>query len=97
MSDELILISKSFTRDEYGIEAGCTSLRPVLCEVNSISQSEWFEGGRNNLNPAYRFDVFFGDYEGEMTCIYKGVKYGIYRTFRNGDTMELYAEYKQGA
>lgn len=97
MSDELILISQSFSRDEYGIEGGTSALRTVLCEVNSVSQSEWFEGGRNNLNPAYRFDVFFGDYEGERICEYQGRRLSIYRTFRNGDTMELYAEYKQGA
>lgn len=96
ISDKLILISETFERDEYGVEVGVAHLNTVLCRYGSVTQTEWFDGGRNGLNPAYRFDIFFGDYNGERACEFHGERLSIYRTFRNGDTVELYAERKQG-
>lgn len=97
ISDKLILISETFEKDEYGVEVGTSDLVTVMCKYGSITQTEWFEGGRNGLNPEYRFEVFFGDYDGQRACIFHGEKLAIYRTFRRGDTVELYAERKQGA
>lgn len=97
ISDELILINQTYERNEYGVEVGTSDLVTVLCKYGSITQTEWFEGGRNGLNPAYRFDVFYADYAGQRACIFHGERLAIYRTYRNGDTIELYAERKQGA
>lgn len=71
--------------------------REVYCNVESVSQSEFFEGGRNGLNPAYKFVMFSFDYQGERTLEYNGLRYGIYRTYlkKNGQ-IELYAERKGG-
>jgi hypothetical protein len=65
--------------------------------VGSITQSEFYEGGRNGLNPEYRFTVFFADYEDETIIEYKGKRYSVYRTYlpRN-DRLELYVERKGG-
>ncbi len=96
-SDTIKLITDTYTQDEYGVRQRTTKETEVFCEVSSISASEWFEGHRNDLNPEYRFTVFFGDYSGQKACVYNGLRYGIYRTYRDNDMVELYAERKAGA
>ena len=69
----------------------------MFCQVDSVTRAEFFDGGRNGLNPEYRFTVFAADYNEEKSCIYKGKAYGIYRTYQpRTDTLELYAERKGG-
>lgn len=99
-SEVLTLISETQTRDSCGVYRATTtttSSRDVFCQVRSINRQEFFEAGRNGLNPEYEFTVFVGDYEGERLCAYDGQNYAIYRTYlgRN-DTIELYAERKGG-
>ena len=72
-------------------------VKTVFCNVNSVSRNEFFEAGRNGLNPEFVFTMFFGDYEGEHTLIYNGLAYAVYRTYRGrNDTIELYVECKGG-
>lgn len=97
MFDELVLISQNVTTDTYGREVITETERTVLVEVNSISRSEFFAAENAELNPEYTFTVFFGDYNGESVVKYQGNRYAIYRTYRDGDYMELYAERKVGA
>ena len=53
-----------------------------MCQVDSVTRSEFFEAGRNGLNPEFVFRVFFGDYEGgERLVEYRGKRYSIYRTY----------------
>ena len=71
--------------------------RQVYCSVSSVSATEFFEGGRNGLNPEYRITVFFGDYNGETMLEYQGKTYAIYRTYYGKtDNLELYVERKGG-
>ena len=97
MADELTLIAKTITLDDYGNEVATETERTILCEVYSITQTEFYAAANTELNPEYRFNVFFGDYEDEDICKYNGNRYAIYRTFRDGDTLELYVERKIGA
>ena len=97
-SEVLTLIGTTRTQDEYGIWREAPTARNVFCQVNSITRSEFFDAGRNGLNPEFMFSMFAGDYEGERVCEYRGQKYSIYRTYlgRN-DVIELYAERKGGS
>ena len=97
MSDILTLISQTITTDAYGNEVVQETETSVFCEVNSISQNEFFAAADTELNPEYRFTVFFADYNGEDVVKYNGQRYAIYRTYRTGDNLELYAERKIGA
>lgn len=97
MADVLILIAQAISVDEYGNEVATETERQVYCEVHSISQTEFYAAANTELNPEYRFDIFFGDYQGEDVCLFGGERYAIYRTYRAGDTLELYAERKIGA
>ena len=96
MTDVVTLVKQTITTDRFGNEIATESTRKLYCEVDSISQSEFYSAANTELNPEYRFSVFFGDYQGEEICIYKGTRYSIYRTYRTGDYMELYAERKIG-
>ena len=96
-SDVISLIETLTEQDENGVWQKRYSSRQVFCQVESISQREFYEGGRNGLNPEFKFTLFFGDYNNESTLIYKGQTYAIYRTYlRKDDLLELYCERKGG-
>ena len=96
-ADVLTLIAQTITLDKYGNEVSTETKKTVFCEVGSITQSEFYAAANTELNPEYRFTVFFGDYEGEALVEYNGSRYAVYRTYRTGDSLELYAERKVGA
>lgn len=96
-SDVITLITETKTQDAYGIWQIGTAEKDVFCQVDSVSRDEFFEAGRNGLNPEYRFTMFAGDYNEQRTVRFHGKTYGIYRTYRGrNDTIELYAERKGG-
>ncbi len=96
MYDQITLIAEVISKDSLGMTEKTYVRKDVLCDVNSITRQEFFEAGRSGLNPSYEMTVFFGDYAGEKVLEYKGEQYGIYRTYRTGDYMELYVERKGG-
>lgn len=96
MSDVLKLITESFTTDRYGNEVATETKAEVFCEVYSISQNEFYSAGKEGFRPSFRFDVFFDDYDDQQIVEYNGKRYSVYRTYRNNDTMELYAEMRVG-
>lgn len=96
-SDVAYLVSESWTQDNTGVQRRTTQKRKVFVKVSSVNSQEWFEGGRNGLNPQYRFKMFQFDYLGEKIIEYNGVQYTIYRTYnRSVDEIELYTELKKG-
>lgn len=96
-SEVITLIKETYTQDAYGIDQVTEVTRDVFCSVDSVTRSEFFDSGRNGLNPEFRMTLFFGDYEGERTLEYKGKRYGVYRTYYGRtDTVELYVERKGG-
>lgn len=91
------LIETTYTKDTLGQYVYTNTKRTVFCKVTSVTQSEWFEGGRIGLNPQFRFVLFAGDYNKERELEYEGNVYTIYRTYYSmGDTVELYTELKKG-
>lgn len=96
-STPIYLVSNNKTQNQYGVWIDNITERKVYAEVTSVGQSEWFEGGRNGLNPQLRFRMFAPDYNGENLLIYKGITYSIYRTYVDRDEIiELYTELKKG-
>lgn len=96
-SDVITLVKETTARDDFGIFQTTTTERDVFAQVDSITQTEFYEAGRNGLNPEIRFTVFLYDYDGERVVVYEGSPYAVYRTYRGrDDTMELYCERKGG-
>ncbi len=96
-SEVITLLSTTKTQNEFGVWVETPTNRDVFCQVDSVTRSEFFEGGRNGLNPQFRMTMFAGDYQEETMLAYKGKTYGIYRTYYGkNDTVELYVERKGG-
>lgn len=96
-SSVVTLIQTEQQRDAYGVMRAVETSREVFCQVDSVTRQEFFEGGRNGLNPELRFTLFAYDYDGETVIEYNGQRYGVYRTFvSRTDSVELYAERKGG-
>lgn len=96
-TEVITLLSSTQTQNQYGVWTETETARDVFCQVDSVTAREFFEGGRNGLNPEFRMTMFFGDYQGERELLYKGKPYAVYRTYQGrNDTIELYVERKGG-
>ena len=71
--------------------------RKVYAKKKNVTQTEFFSGGRNGLNPELMFTMFGADYQGEKILEWDGKNYAIYRVYHpDEDYIELYAERKGG-
>ena len=96
-SDVINLIGVERYQDDYGVWRSRQSSKQIYCQVDSVTQKEFFEAGRNGLNPSFKFTVFFADYNDEPIVEYKGKQYSVYRTYlKRNDKIELYVERKGG-
>lgn len=92
---ELITVTR--TKDQNGIDQKTEKSKTVYGYVDSVSAAEFFEGGRNGLNPEIRVTMTILDYSGQTILVRGGARFGIYRTYKSGNgTIELYAERKGG-
>lgn len=98
MDDELTLLSVSRSRGTDGVWRGDTTRRTVFCKIDSITRQEFFQAGRNGLNPEFRATVFAADYHGERVCVLHDKSYAIYRTYHvpGTDYIELYVQREGG-
>lgn len=96
-SNVINLISRTYTQDEIGQFIETESKRQVYCDVGSITRTEWYDAGRNGMQPAYVFTMFAPDYQGEKIVEFEGKRYGVYRTWiARNETIEVYVEEKGG-
>lgn len=72
--------------------------KTVFAEVGSVSQTEYFSGGRIGLQPSLKATVYDFEYEEEPIVKFNGKLYSVYRTYAvNGsDRLELYLEERGG-
>lgn len=97
MDTYIYLIDNGYTQDKRGVWRKNPTPRGVFVQMKSVTRTEFFDGGRNGLNPAYQFTIFNADYNGEKVIEYNGEQYGVYRTYvANTDYIELYVERKGG-
>ena len=96
-SDIICLLTPTSLKTPQGVTVTTYEERVVFCRVRSISRSEFYDAGRNGLNPDFEFIVFAGDYNGERLARYKGNTYAIYRTYYGkNDNLELYVQREGG-
>lgn len=96
-SNVIYLISQTFTVDEILQRVPVETKKRVFCDVRSASRAEWFDAGRDGLQPSFVFVMFAPDYSGEKIVEYNGHRYGIYRTYvAKNEQIELYVEEKGG-
>lgn len=96
-STPIYLCTEFNQEDKYGVPHATLSKRQVWANVKSVTQTEWFEGGRAGLNPEFKMTMNLWDYAGESLLEYQGRLFVIYRTYMTGtDKVELYVQRKQG-
>lgn len=97
--DNITLIRTTHDYDHHGVSKEIETRRTAIAQVKTVSQSEFFEGGRAGYRPQFQFVMNRYDYDGERDVIYEGNKYHIYRVYlpANSDNVELYAETRKGA
>lgn len=93
----ITLRASTTEQDAYGVTRMVWTTSDVYARVESVSASEFFDGGQNGLKPEYRFIVSAWDYNDEMELAFNGQLYSVYRVYRRTlDLVELYAERKAG-
>lgn len=96
-SNVVTLVTQTYAADSIGQMVATDVTTDVFCNVQSVSQSEWFQGGQNGLKPEYKVTMFSPDYNGAKEVEFEGKRYGIYRTYlRQDELLELYLERKVG-
>lgn len=75
--------------------------KTIYAEISSVSQTEFFEGGRLGFQPSLKATIYDFEYNGEPVVKYPsstGKLYSVYRVyFVNGsDRAELYLEERGG-
>lgn len=69
----------------------------VYAEVCSVTQSEYVAAGKQDIKPAYKFEVWQFEYSGQTDIMYNGQRLTVYRTYQRGDDrIELYTEERGG-
>lgn len=97
MQDVITLRAVEIQTNDYGVPVQTITEKEVYARVESVSASEFFDGGQNGLKPEYRFLVNAWEYSDEPDIKYNGKVYSVYRTYRRSlDLMELYTERKVG-
>lgn len=100
MDDEIYLVPNSDTQNSFGAFVADPSAQPrrVLCTVGGVTRSEWAAAGQLGHRPDLMVTVPEVDYEGELTAIFHGTRYRVYRTYTqlDGWDIELYLEAQQG-
>ena len=98
MDDIIFLISETITQDSIGTCIKSETETKIFAEKLSISRSEFFSAGQQNLVPKLAFAVHDFEYHGEKAVKYDGVKYSVYRTYHNPNTekTEIYLIRKAG-
>lgn len=93
----LTLIKETISSDSIGNQTITETSKDVFCSVYPINQNEFFSARAIGINPTKRFEIFFGDYDGEEACEFEGQRFVIYRVYdREDDVIELYAQRKLG-
>ena len=72
--------------------------KTIFAEIGSVSQTEFFSGGRLGLNPSLKAVIYDFEYNGEPIVKYNGKLYSVYRVYlvNGSDRCELYLEEKGG-
>lgn len=93
------LITVTTEKDELNqIVEKTRTTATVYAEIGSVSQTEFFSGGRLGFQPSLKAVIYDFEYNSEPIVKYNGKPYSVYRVFYvNGtDKVELYLEEKGG-
>jgi len=90
---ELILVDQVITADAIGNQIPLESETTILCDLKSISRSEFYNAAVTDLKPEMIFVVHTCEYNAQEKVIFGGVRYNVIRTYAVGtEELELTCE-----
>ncbi|MBR2752800.1 MAG: hypothetical protein IKE02_03680 [Lachnospiraceae bacterium] len=89
---EVTLIGASVSYDAIGQPVKTDVETTVIADVSSVTRAEWTSANQLGLYPEFKLNVWEHEYTGQEYVLIGGNRYHIYRTFTNGDMVELYCE-----
>lgn len=95
--DLVCLMGLTYVKDNLKQEIAVPVEREVYADVRSASQREFFEAGMIGLKAEKKIVIYSADYKDEKKVKYNNVVYDIYRTYEDGEKIELYAGVKNGS
>lgn len=90
------LIEEFVTLDAIGQEVKREIPHTIYCDVGSVTRSEWAQAAQVGLNAQIVIKTPAVNYNDELTVDVEGKRYGVYRTYSDGEIIELYLERKAG-
>lgn len=92
-NDLVTLIAITTTKDDIGQPVETETPREVLCEVKSISQTEFYQAAQTQLRPELKVIMDADEYEKEVRLEYDGEDYKVIRRYKtDGNEIELTCE-----
>lgn len=89
----ITLITITTTKDSIGQVVETETPREVLCEVKSISQTEFYQAAQTQLRPELKVIMDKEDYQKEVRLQYDDEDYKVIRRYKtDGNEIELTCE-----
>lgn len=97
LNDLISLLEIEKDIDVEGFEIEKQKERVVFAKKKSITQSEFYEAGRNGYKLSYKFVIKPYEYNGEKYILYNEEKHKIERTYEaDSENLELICSKKVG-
>ena len=91
------LIGYTYTMNARKQQTKTETRTQIFAKKKSVSQTEFYNGGKAGRRPEFKLTTAIIDYNGELEVELDGERYGIYRTYNvSEDDIELYCEKKGG-
>lgn len=90
------LVSVSTVKNAYGEDIDTETQAQVFASLSDVGRAEFFRASELALAPQFIARTAAINYSGQRILDYGGQRYAIYRTYVDGDYVELYCEKKAG-
>lgn len=90
------LVSISTSKNAFGEDIDAEVQTQVFASINDVGRAEFFRAAELALAPQFIARTAAINYSGQRILDFNGQRYAIYRTYLDGDDVELYCEKKAG-
>lgn len=90
------LVAINTTKNAFGEDIDTEELTPVLVSLQDVGRNEFFRAAELALAPQFVARTAAINYSGQRILEHSGQRFAVYRTYLDGDYVELYCEKKAG-
>lgn len=96
MDTTVNLVSLNISKNAFGEDVETEVKTKVFATLQNVGRSEFFKAAELMLAPQFIARTAAVNYSGQRILDYGGQRFAIYRTYLDGDYVELYCEKKAG-